>query len=104
MNYIVKTAEHNGIYIGMICIWDGLVKGGLMDIEQAKAYGAFLANRYKGHPNIIWIIGEGIYGNIKTEIWNMLANAIKPIDKNHLMTFHPFGRTQFHHAVPKTGS
>ena len=44
-------------------------------------------------PNIIWMIGGDIYGNIKTEVWNMLANTIKSIDKNHLMTFHPFGRT-----------
>lgn len=52
----------------------------------------FLANRYKDRPNIIWMIGGDIYGNIKTEVWNMLANTIKSIDKNHLMTFHPFGR------------
>lgn len=25
-------------------------------------------------------------------VWNALANAIKSIDKNHLMTFHPYGR------------
>lgn len=25
MDYIIKTAEENGIYIGMVCIWGGLV-------------------------------------------------------------------------------
>lgn len=93
MDHIIDTAEQQGIYIGMVCIWGGLVKAGLMDTAQAKAYGTFLANRYKNRPNIIWIIGGDTYGNIKTEVWDALASTIKSIDKNHLMTFHPFGRT-----------
>lgn len=50
-----------------------------MNVEEAKAYGTFLANRYKDRPNIIWMIGGDIYGNIKTEVWNMLANTINPL-------------------------
>lgn len=45
MDYIVKKAEENGIYIGMVPIWGGLVKRGLMNVEQAKAYGRFLARQ-----------------------------------------------------------
>lgn len=93
MDYIVKTAESHGIYIGMVCIWGGLVKQGLMNVEQAKAYGKFLANRYKNSPNIVWIIGGDVTGDVKPEVWNALATTIKSIDKNHLMTYHPFGRT-----------
>lgn len=93
MDYIIKTAEHNGIYIGMVCIWGNLVKAGLMNIAQAKAYGKFLAERYKDYPNIIWIIGGDIPGDVDTDIWNTLAETIKSLDKNHLMTYHPRGRT-----------
>ena len=93
MDYIIKIAEENGIYVGLVCIWGGLVKGGLMNVEQAKSYGKFLAERYKNAPNIVWIIGGDIRGDIKTEVWETLAYAIKSIDRNHLMTFHPFGRT-----------
>ena len=57
MDYIIKTAEQNGIYIGMVCIWGGLVKAGLMNEKEAEAYGKFLAERYKDSPNIIWFIG-----------------------------------------------
>ena len=102
MDYIIRKAEQNGIYIGMVCIWGGLVKQGLMDVEQAEAYGTFLANRYKESPNIVWIIGGDIRGDVKTEVWETLARTIKGIDHNHLMTFHPFGRTSsiywFHNA------
>ena len=92
MDYIVDTAEKNGIYIGMVCIWGGMVKAGQMNVEQAKAYGTFLANRYKDRPNIVWIMGGDIEGDIHPEVWDSLARTIKSIDRDHLMTFHPRGR------------
>lgn len=93
MDHIIDAAERNGIYIGMVCIWGGLVKAGLMDAQQAKEYGKFLAERYGDRENIIWIIGGDIQGNIKTEVWDALAGSIKAVDSKHLMTFHPRGRT-----------
>lgn len=92
MDYIIDVAAQNGIYIGMVCIWGGLVKGGKLSVEQAKTYGTFLANRYKDRPNIVWFMGGDIQGNIKPEVWEALATSIKKIDKNHLMTYHPRGR------------
>ncbi|MGN0281080.1 MAG: glycoside hydrolase family 140 protein [Prevotella sp.] len=93
MDYIIDLAEKNGIYIGMVCVWGGVVKAGMVDVNQAKLYGKFLAERYKDCKNIVWIIGGDIQGNIKTEVWDALATTIRSIDKNHLMTFHPRGRT-----------
>ena len=93
LDYIVDVAASNGIYIGMVCIWGGLVKSGQMNVEQAKLYGTFLAERYKDRPNIVWIIGGDIQGHIKTEVWDTLATTIRRIDPTHLMTFHPRGRT-----------
>jgi Protein of unknown function (DUF4038)/Putative collagen-binding domain of a collagenase len=93
MDYIIKMAEKKGIYIGMVCIWGGLVNAGQMDVKQAQAYGKFLGERYKNSPNIIWFIGGDIRGDVKTEVWETLANSIKAVDKNHLMTYHPRGRT-----------
>ena len=93
MDYIIRTAAKKGIYIGMVCIWGTPVSNGEMDVKQAKAYGEFLAERYKDDPNIIWFMGGDIRGDVKTEVWETLAKTIKSIDKNHLMTFHPRGRT-----------
>ncbi len=102
MDYIIKKAEQNGIYIGMVCIWGNLVKAGLMSVKEAEAYGKFLAERYKDAPNIIWIMGGDVKGDINPDQWNTMARTIKSIDKNHLMTYHPFGRTSsiywFHNA------
>ena len=93
MDYLIDNAGRRGIYIGLVTIWGGLVNGGLMNVEQAKAYGTFLAERYKAKPNIIWIMGGDTRGDRMTEVWQTLATTIKRIDKNHLMTYHPFGRT-----------
>ena len=92
MDYIVDMAAQHGIYIGMVCIWGGLVKDGKLSVEDAKKYGTFLANRYKNKKNIIWFMGGDIQGDIKPEVWEALATTIKSIDKNHLMTYHPRGR------------
>lgn len=92
LDYIIDVAAQNDIYVGLVCIWGGLVKAGKMNVDQARRYGTFLANRYKNRPNIIWIIGGDVQGNIKSEVWETLATTIKTIDANHLMTYHPRGR------------
>ena len=92
MDYIIDEAARQDIYIGMVCIWGGLVKAGLMDESQARRYGAFLANRYRDRPNVIWIIGGDIQGDVRPEVWEALATTIKQADPNHLMTYHPRGR------------
>lgn len=92
LDYIVDLAARNGIYIGLVAVWGSQVKGGAINAAQAKAYGAFLANRYKNRPNIVWMMGGDIQGDIHPEVWEALATTIKSIDHNHLMTFHPRGR------------
>ena len=47
------------------------------ECKQAQAYGTFLGNRYKNHPNIIWMIGGDIRGDVHPEVWDALARAIK---------------------------
>lgn len=93
MDYIIKTAASKGIYIGMVCIWGTPVEQGMMNVEEAKLYGKFLAERYKDEPNIIWMIGGDIRGDKMTEVWETLATTIRKIDNGHLMTYHPRGRT-----------
>lgn len=93
LDYIVKIAENHGIYVGLVCIWGSLVRHGGMNVAQAQLYGEFLGERYKNSPNIIWIIGGDTKGNQNAGEWTALAESIKKVDKNHLMTFHPFGRT-----------
>ena len=93
MDFIVEEAARRDIQVGMVCVWGGLVKKGLVSIDLAEAYGKFLGERYRGSDNIVWIIGGDVRGDVRPEVWNALARAIKRADTRHLMTFHPFGRT-----------
>lgn len=93
IDYMLESAAKNGLYVAMVCVWGGPVNAGLLTSENAIKYGTFLANRYKGKPNIIWVIGGDTRGDKKTEVWQALARTIRSIDKNHLMTYHPRGRT-----------
>lgn len=93
VDFMVDDAARNGIYIAMVCVWGGSVKSGLFTEEDAEKYGTFLANRYKDKPNVIWVIGGDTKGSIHKEVWEKLATTIRSIDHNHLMTYHPFGRT-----------
>lgn len=92
LDFIIDQAARFGIYIGMVCIWGGNVKSGNINEEQAHAYGKFLAERYKGKPNIVWIMGGDIPGDIHPEVWDAMARTIKSIDSTHLMSYHPRGR------------
>lgn len=92
LDYIVRTAARQGIYIAMVPIWGTLVNEGRIDVEGARSYAAFLAERYKEEPNIVWMIGGDIQGDIRPEIWETLATTIKAHDTRHLMTYHPRGR------------
>ena len=93
IDYIVERAKAKGMYIGIVCVWGNVVQQKQLSVEDAKKYGKFLAERYKKYPNIVWLIGGDIRGDVQPEVWQALATTIRTIDPDHLMTFHPRGRT-----------
>ena len=93
MDYIIKSAASRGIYIGMVCIWGTPVEQGLMNEKKPWHTVNFLRNVTRMSRILFWMIGGDIRGDNKTEVWDALANSIRSIDKGHLMTFHPRGRT-----------
>lgn len=99
---VVGMAAKDGIYIALVPVWGTVVKSGKVSVEQAKAYAKFLAYRYKDKPNIIWINGGDIQGSDSTDIWQAIGETLHKNDPDHLITFHPRGRTisslWFHNA------
>lgn len=100
VDWVIKKAAEKGIFIGLLPTWGDKVdkKWGtgpvIFNAKNAYKYGRWIGNRYKDSPNIIWINGgdrEG--GNDNFAVWNALAEGIKETDKNHLMTYHPWGET-----------
>lgn len=95
---VVRIACDKGLYIGMLPTWGDKVDKQwgigpeIFNEKNAFEYGKWLGERYKDFPNIIWINGGDRFGGGKNfAIWNALAEGIKSVDKNHLMSFHPQG-------------
>ena len=93
VDYIVDLAAAKGIYIAMVPVWGSDVKAGLVNRQQAATYAGFLAKRYGKRSNIIWMNGGDIKGSDSMAVWNTIGKTLYQLDKKHLITFHPRGRT-----------
>ncbi len=93
INFIIDEAAKRGLYAALVPVWGNNVKTGKVSVDQARAYATFLAQRYKDKPNIIWVNGGDIQGSDSIDVWNTIGQTLKLNDPNHLVTFHPFGRT-----------
>lgn len=94
----MERACEKGLFIGLLPTWGDKVdkKWGIgpeiFTEKNAFEYGEFLGQRYKSHPNIIWIMGGDRSGGGKNfDIWCSMAEGIKSMDNEHLMTYHPIG-------------
>jgi hypothetical protein len=86
------TALLGPAFAGSDCANDGGWAADIMAASDATmtAYGAYLGNRYKSYPNIIWMIGGDANfscgGATLQARLNDIATGIKSVDSNHLMT------------------
>lgn len=94
VDFIVETAAQNGVYLAISPLWGNFVKREPVVKAAIETFAVKLAARLTSKPNIIWINGGSIQGDVKPDIWETLGKTIKKRDPVHLMTFHPYGRTQ----------
>lgn len=102
VDYVIDLAEKKGLYMALVPVWGSNVRSGNINKEQAKKYATWLSKRYAKKSNIIWLNGGDVKGSDSTAIWNIIGRCIRENAPNHLITFHPFGRTKssmwFHNA------
>ncbi len=58
-DYVINAVKKRGMYLALVATWGShLITSQKRFTEaQAKIYGAFLGQRYKNEPNIIWVMG-----------------------------------------------
>ncbi|TDH27448.1 DUF4038 domain-containing protein [Segetibacter sp. 3557_3] len=103
VDYIVNLAEERGLYMGMVPVWGSNVKSGWVSQQEGATYAKWLANRYKDKSNIVWLNGGDIKGSDSMNTWKAIGTNLRATDPNHLITFHPFGRTtssEWFHTEP----
>jgi hypothetical protein len=93
LDQVLDLAGRLGIVLALVPMWGSNVLEGHLTVADAERYGQFLGSRYRSVPNIVWLNGGDIRGEDHPEVWRALGNAIKQADPDHLMTYHPFGRT-----------
>ena len=93
VDYIVDLAAKKNLYVAMVPIWGSNVKAGLVSRDDARTYAKWLADRYKNRWNIVWMNGGDIKGTDSLDTWKIIGSTLRANDPNHLITFHPFGRT-----------
>ena len=94
VDWVVDRAAEKGMYVAMVPAWGSLVKAGQLNAGNAALYATFLARRYREKPNIFWILGGDVRGDQNADVWRLMGRTLKAEDPHHLITFHPFGRTQ----------
>ena len=102
VDYIIDLAAAKGIYMALVPVWGSNVKKGGVNREQAAVFSKWLAERYQNRSNIIWLNGGDIRGSDSTAVWETMGANFRQLNPNHLITYHPFGRSQsstwFHDA------
>jgi hypothetical protein len=94
VDYVIDLAAGKGLYMALVPVWGSNVKNGYVNMEQARKYATWLAERYKAKPNIVWLNGGDIPGSDTIDVWNAIGYTLWEKDPGHLVTFHPRGRTQ----------
>jgi hypothetical protein len=94
IDWVLDQAADRGMYLGMVACWGSVVDKGVINQKNAAAYARFLAERFKNKANVIWILGGDTRGDKNTEVWRTMGRILKQFDPQHLITYHPFGRTQ----------
>lgn len=98
VDFVVETAANYNMFVVMLPTWGDKFhlcwgKGPVIfTAENAYTYGRWIADRYKHAWNIIWMLG----GDRKLEeshrkIIDAMAEGIRSVDTDHLITFHPPG-------------
>ena len=94
VDWVIDRANERGIQVALVCAWGSVVNSGKLHEGNVEAYTRFLVERYRDKPNIVWVTGGDTRGDRKTEVWRTMGRLIDKLDPKHLITFHPFGRTQ----------
>ena len=94
-NYVSKAIDYAkslDIYMALLPCWGSVIKDGYINKNNIDEYIKFLSSYFK-QDNIIWVLGGDIRGDYNLELFNHIGKSLKELNKERLITFHPFGRT-----------
>lgn len=90
---IVEMAREMGMYLGLLPAWGSAVKNSILNMDNIENYARFLGQRYQEYPNIIWILGGDVRGDVNAPVFCKEGEILKSYNPYRLIAYHPFGRT-----------
>ncbi len=90
---MMDIAQDLGLYLALLPCWGSYVKDGMVNMGNALRYVDFLAERFAGRPNLIWLMGGDIRGSTAPELFRAMGRRVKERFPGCLVGYHPFGRT-----------
>jgi hypothetical protein len=109
LDKVLSLAEEKGFFVAIAPLWlrwggnDAAGWRAHFTEEHAQGYGEFLAKRYVGRKNIMWILGGDANPQEKTTAINLMASGIKHAAPHHLITVHnrpEFSSASYFDAAP----
>lgn len=94
VDWVTERAAERGIVVAMVPAWGSLAKSRELNENNVEAYARFLGERYRSRWNIVWLTGGDTPGDQNTNVWKRMGRTLKQFDPGHLVSYHPFGRTQ----------
>ena len=100
VDYVFELAAAKGLVVAFLPTWGDKIASEfnwgsgpqVLNQDNSRAYGRWLAQRYSSRPNLIWVLGGDRQGADNLAAWREMAAGIQEIDAGrHLMTFHPLG-------------
>lgn len=90
---VVEFAAGCGLSMALLPAWGSFVKEGLLNLENAEGYAAFLAEQFGGYANVLWLVGGDVRGSDAPEVFDLIGRTLRRLCPNQLIGYHPFGRT-----------
>ncbi len=100
---VIRMAAEHGIYVSLLPTWGDKVthlwgKGPVVfNEDNARVYGRWLGERYRGDSNVIWVLGGDRPAYDDTHdyrpIWRAMAAGIdEGVGQHVIKTYHPSGK------------
>ena len=93
VEHLVKVAAEYNLFLNILPIWGYHVNDiQLFTAETAHIYGAWLGERFKNFPNVIWALGGDRNPTGYEDIYRAMALGLREAHGGtQLMSFHPAG-------------
>ena len=90
---LLLAANRHGIVLAMLPTWGYYVmEARRFTEESAFSYGKYLGERFKDHPNLVWVSGGDRIPTGREAEYRALARGLRlGDDGRHLITYHPCG-------------